>query len=400
MSSPAGASHPACPTVLMLLTNAYDPDPRVRQEAMSLIEAGWHVRLLAWDRDGKSAPREAIDGVEVERVYLRSTHGRGWTQIPFYAAVYAKLLWRAARVDFDAIHCHDLDTLPAGFLAGMLRGRPVVYDSHESFPDMLTGSVPAAIRNGLTMLENWLIRRVDLVITVGDKLRRFFEQRGAQRAVVVGNWKRSEDFVTTPADRTKLRREMGIPEDALAVVSITQLLPDRKLQELFDAVDLLPGVYCIVAGSGSLEPMVRARAAQNPRIVYVGRLKPAEIPRYTCAADAIYYGFDPANPNARFSAPNKLYEALAAGLPLITGDFGEIGEVVRTHKCGIVLETYSAESVARAMTLLSDAGVRHVMGAQAERLGREDFHWNTAARTLHAEYGRFLRAKPALAAEV
>ncbi|MCC6536717.1 MAG: glycosyltransferase [Bryobacterales bacterium] len=342
-----------------------------------------------------------MDGVEVERVFLRSTHGRGWTQIPFYAAVYAKLLWRAARVDFDAIHCHDLDTLPAGFVAGLLRRRPVVYDSHESFPDMLTGSVPAAIRRGLTLLENWLIRRVAVVITVGDKLRRFFEQRGARRAVVVGNWKRSEEFAIAPADRAALRRELGIPDGALAVVCITQLLGDRKLLELFDAVDAVDNVYCIVAGSGSLEPMVRARAARNPRIIYAGRLKPAEIPRYTCAADAIYYGFDPANPNARFSAPNKLYEALAAGLPLITGDFGEIGEVVRTHGCGIVLETYSAESVARAMSTLQDEATRREMGARAHRLGREEFHWNAAERTLHAEYGRLLRrGKLALAAGV
>jgi len=51
----------------------------------------------------------------------------------------------------------------------------------------------------------------------------------------------------------------------------------------------------------------------------------------------VYYGFDPNNPNARFSAPNKLFEALAAGKPLVTGDFGEIGEVVRESECGVIL---------------------------------------------------------------
>lgn len=61
-------------TILMLLTNAYDPDPRVRQEALALIGMGCRVRLLAWDRDLKAPAAECMEGVEVERVFLSSTH--------------------------------------------------------------------------------------------------------------------------------------------------------------------------------------------------------------------------------------------------------------------------------------------------------------------------------------
>ena len=56
---------------------------------------------------------------------------------------------------------------------------------------------------------------------------------------------------------------------------------------------------------------------------------PPRSPHYTCASDVIYCGFDPAMPNFRFAAPNKLFEALAAGKPLITPDIGEIGDLVR-----------------------------------------------------------------------
>ena len=73
------------PAVLMLLTNAYDPDPRVRQEALALIRMGCRVRLLAWDRDSKSPKFECMEGVEVERVFLPSVHGRGNTQLFFYS---------------------------------------------------------------------------------------------------------------------------------------------------------------------------------------------------------------------------------------------------------------------------------------------------------------------------
>ena len=117
------------PVVLMLLTNAYDPDPRVRQEALTLIKMGCSLRLLAWDRDRKRAAREYMEGVEVERLFLRSSHGRGNTQLLFYAWLYVRLLWRGLRVPFDVIHCHDLDTLPLGFILGKLKRKPIVYDA-------------------------------------------------------------------------------------------------------------------------------------------------------------------------------------------------------------------------------------------------------------------------------
>src|SRR5216683_2778028 len=140
------------PAVLMLLTNAYDPDPRVRQEALALIRMGCRVQLLVWDRDLKSPRFERMEGVEVERVFLPSVHGRGNTQLFFYAWLYVKMLWRGRQSSFDVVHCHDLDTLPLGFVLGKLKRKPIVYDAHESFPDMLSGSVHPIVKRGVCLI--------------------------------------------------------------------------------------------------------------------------------------------------------------------------------------------------------------------------------------------------------
>jgi len=377
-------------TILMLLTNAYDPDPRVRQAALSLTAMGCRVRLLAWDRDLKRPARECMEGVDVDRVFLRSTHGRGATQILFYAGLYLKMFWRGLRTPFDAIHCHDLDTLPLGFLLGTLRRKPIVYDAHESFPDMLEGSVPRAVQRGLLILENVLIRRIDLLITVGEKLRRHFAERGAARSVVVGNWKRLEDFARTREQVAQIRAQVGVPDDALLIVCITQLLPDRKIDELLAAAADAPDVYVVVAGSGVLEERIRRAAAVNPRVIFKGFISGGLIADYTCAADAIYYGFDPVNPNARFSAPNKLYEALAAGRPLITGDFGEIADVVRAAKCGIVLPAYSPAHISNAFAVLRDPALSSDMAHNAAQTGRASLNWDKAEEILYREYSTLL----------
>ena len=381
----------------MLLTNAYDPDPRVRQEALTLIRLGYRVHLIAWDRDIKAPPSECLEGVEVERVFLRSTHGRGTIQIFFYAYLYLKLLSRGFRTSFDAVHCHDLDTLPLGFLLGKLKRKPVVYDAHESFPDMLEESVHPRVRLGLVKLENFLIRRVDLLITVGEKLRRHFAARGAKHSVVVGNWKQLQDFSRTEAEKLEVRHRLGIPDGATVVICITQLLKDRKLEELLAAVDQCSDVYVVIGGKGALEGRVREAASRNRRVLYVGFVSGNEIADYTCAADAVYYGFDPQNPNARYSAPNKLYEAIAAGRPLITGDFGEIADVVREAHCGIVLPSYSPDSLREALLRLQDRAARTVMAENATDYGKTAANWGRAQEILRREYGCLLSQAEGLA---
>ncbi len=377
-------------TILMLLTNAYDPDPRVRQEALALLGMGCRVRLLAWDRDLKAPAVQNMEGVEVERVFLHSTHGRGATQIFFYAWLYLKMLWRGMRTPFDVVHCHDLDTLPLGFLLGKLKRKPIVYDAHESFPDMLEGSVPRAVQSGLERLENFFIRRIDLLITVGEKLRRHFADRGARHSVVVGNWKRLSDFSRSTEEIREIRRRIGIPDGALAVVCITQLLRDRKIEEFLCAVNEGSNVYAILGGRGVLEELVTRKAAENPRIRFMGFATGKQIADYTCAADVVYYGFDPANPNARFSAPNKLYEALASGRPLITGDFGEIADTVRSAECGIVLPEYSAEEIRKAFAALENPQIWNAMAGNAGRCGRTTMNWEKGEEILYREYSAML----------
>ncbi len=374
----------------MLLTNAYDPDPRVRQEALALIRMGCTVRLLAWDRDGTGARVECLEGVHVERVFLSSRHGRGTMQLFFYAWLYLKMLWLGWRTSFDVVHCHDLDTLPLGFLLGKMKRKPIVYDAHESFPDMLEGNVHAGVRHELVRLENFLIRRTDLLITVGEKLRRHFAERGARRSVVVGNWKRLEDFLRSEGQNLEVRRRLGIPAGAMLLVCITQLLKDRKIEELLQAIDECGDVHAIIGGKGVLEEIVRRRAEKNPRIHYAGFVRGKEIADYTCASDVVYYGFDPENPNAKFSAPNKLFEALAAGRPLITGNFGEIADVVRQASCGMVLPAYNAPEIRKALDALQDGEARNSMARNAKRLGAAEMNWEKGEEILHREYSELL----------
>jgi Glycosyl transferase 4-like domain len=180
--------------VLMLLSNCFNPDPRVQAEARSLAQNGYEVLILAWDRERQRPMRELVDDILVERIRIRSVHNRGATQTFYIAAANAIMALRGLRYRFDVVHAHDFDTLPAAYFLGSPRRKPVIYDSHEDYAGMLHGFVPVWMQQCIRWVENRFVSRVDLLITVGERLRRHFELRGCRRSVVVGNWKAPNEF--------------------------------------------------------------------------------------------------------------------------------------------------------------------------------------------------------------
>jgi glycosyltransferase involved in cell wall biosynthesis len=370
--------------ILMLVSNAFDPDPRVQREAAALVQSGYHVTILCWDRDLKSIPSACIDGIYVERIRIASTHGRGVVQLYFLMLFWLLAFSRALRKKFDIIHAHDFDTLPLGYILSRCRKAKLVYDAHESYVGMLH-SLPELLKRSIYHTETWMLKRTDLVITVGEILRSHLLQRGAIKAAVVGNWQDPELFRFNNGDLDDVRRRLQIKADRTVLCYIAHLGNERQVPQLIEAVRRSPRVHLVLGGNGPCREMALEAANQSENISYLGLVDPDLIPLYTAASDAVFYGFDPAYPNANFSAPNKLFEALAAGKPILTCNFGEIGNIVSSEGCGIILPDYSVESIESALQeLRTPAAVR--MSDAARKLGETQYNWPKARSILLKEY--------------
>lgn len=372
--------------VVMLLTNCYGPDPRVDMEAKALMAGGYAVTVVAWDRERRKPAREISGGILVERIVVRSTHGRGSTQLPFLILFWWKAFWSLLFREFDVLHCHDFDTLPLGFALAKLRGKRVIFDAHESFAEMLGANVRRTAKRMIVAVENLLLPHLDLLITVGEKLGRAYRDRGARKVCIVGNWKRLEDFTLDQTVLAQARDRLGVPQDKLVISFISWLGPERKLLPLLEAVRDDPEVFLLLGGRGPMEREARRAAEINPRILWLGFVPPKDIPLYTCLSDAVFYGFDRENPNSQYSAPNKLFEALAAGKAVLTGDFGEIGHIVREWRCGVVMDETTPQAIQRAFSILKDEDRVREYGQNARLAATERYNWKTAAWLLINAY--------------
>lgn len=372
--------------VLMLLTNAFEPDPRVHQEAVSLVQNGYDVTLLCWDRDYKALPCEVIDGIKIERIYVRSTHGRGSTQVFFLLLFWWRAYTQAISKGFEVVHCHDFDTLPLGYLLAKKKKSKLVYDAHESYVDMLE-TLPRFFKKIIYAAENFFLKRVDLLITVGEILKEAFDKRGAKRTCVVGNWKDPENFRFPEEVLEAEKRNLKISSDQLVISFISNLGNERQLPQLIKAVLDNPGFFLIIGGDGPCQEIAAEAAQHYPNIAYLGRVPPSRVPIYTAVSDVVFYGFDSTNPNSKYSAPNKLFEALAAGKAVLTGDFGEVGRIVKDTECGLITKKFTKEEIKKNLSSLRpDILSRYKENSKKNAL--EKYNWQNACITLLEQYSR------------
>jgi glycosyltransferase involved in cell wall biosynthesis len=283
---------------------------------------------------------------------------------------------------------------PLPILLGRLKLEASCLDSREDYAGMLHGIVLFWMGRWIRWVENRFVRRVDLLITVGERLRRNFELRGCRRSVLVGNWKVPNEFRLSREVRTSVRRELGISDSALLLCFIGQLDKERRIRELLEAVAARPQVHLIVGGAGPELRTVQEYAQARSNIHYVGYLDAAGLRAYTWASDVIYYGTDNVNPNFRYSAPNKLFEALAAGKCIISGHFGEVEGIVSGTGCGVLVDDFSVAEIVRALDLCSIPDLLRRCQSNASRAGETLYTWERAEQQLLRSYEDLFNSDP------
>jgi glycosyltransferase involved in cell wall biosynthesis len=315
--------------VLMLLTNPFRPDPRVHREAKALVKAGYGVTIFAWDRDGGSAEREGVDGICIARAGPRAGWGTALSVLPGLILFSFKAVMFGLRSRPSVVHAHDFDTLMSGVLISKMSGSRLVYDAHEGYSDMIAPTVPKWASSMVRRIEMDMARKSDLVVTVNSLFKGEFENGGARSVEVVGNLPDSYG-ISEPERLESLRKEMGAG-DRTIVLYVGVLEPQRALIELIRAFKALPSekYFLAVGGYGTLESAIKAEAKGMKNFKFLGRVAATDVLTYSAASDALFAVYDPSNNNNRKGAPNKLYEALHLGKPIIVaeGTFAETESV-------------------------------------------------------------------------
>lgn len=368
--------------VVMLLSNDGASDPRVEKEAVALVRSGREVVVVAWDRAGTQPQREERDGYRIERIGPRAAHGGGARNLPRYREFWRDAARRAAELSPDVIHCHDLDTAPAGLSAlKRLGGGPkLVLDFHElyRFSRMVPqhGIVGIAARSAVRLVERRAIPRADVVLTVSPGQVQYYRDAGAREVVLVEN--------APDLDRYRVVRR-DEPDFVTCFIGQKRYLPG--LVSLIEAVQLDERLHALIVGGGPAEDAVAEAARGKQRVEVHGRVGYSEIAALYDRCDAVYACYDNALENWRTAFPVKVMEGMACGLPVVVAKGSWVAEYVEEHHIGVCADGADASDVAGALLSLSEGRPEaRAMGERGRALAEAGLNWAAAAARLVAVY--------------
>lgn len=376
------------PSTLMLLSNPYRPDPRVLIEARALVGAGMKVQLIVWDREGSRPTRASEDGIDVTRLGPRARSRSPKDMLTRLPRFWIGAMLESRKHRFDLVHANDFDTLPLGFAISRLHGMPLLYDAHELYAKMIEPDV-GGISKLIWMWERCCAKRADAVITVSESLADGLSKGRKDRAHVVST---SQDpSILKGVDVRNLREKYGLK--GFVVSYLGSLEPGRFVEELLAAFGPNEGITVLIAGSGTLQPMVEKAAAQNPAIRFIGVVDTDEALRLTYASDLVVAMMDPSNPNNRVGTPGKIINALACGRPMITNEGLQIAEKIRQANAGVIVP-YDKGNFRAAVQAISRASKELIeMGRKGRDLYDREYSWERSRQELLAVYGSLLKTR-------
>jgi glycosyltransferase involved in cell wall biosynthesis len=302
----------------------------------------------------------------------------------------------AAAPEADVYHGHDLTGLPAAVRARALHGGVVVYDSHEFFLESGSNAArPAWAKWIVGRLERRLAIGATALVTVNRTLGQILQKRlSLLRVVVVHNCPPRWDPPPSPPD--PLRTTAGLAAGTPVVLYHGGFSRDRGLLELADAM-LQPGLeaaHLIFLGFGPLEGALQARAREaraGGRIHVLAAVPPDQLPDWVAAADVGAMPNQPRTANELLSTPNKLFESLAVGLPVVSSDFPERRAIVMEDPdgpLGAMCDPTDIRSIAAAIRSILDLepAERADLRARCLRAAHDRWNWETESAKLVALY--------------
>ena len=362
------------PKILMLTTDQAI-DRRILLEADALTADGWDVTVLAMPGSGPEHPNV----VRVTPSGWTTSLQKEWTLLSLYRFArrwismngtwgrrLRSLVWRrwisphefarrlmlpdALRHPADVVVAHDLPVLPTAAETAKRHGAKLVYDSHELYCEQ---ELEPRLQRMWSAVERRTIGACDAVITVNPSIARELMTRyGLSRVEVVENAERADG--PAPAKGRLFHEAFGL--DAAVVVVLFQggLIAGRNLEALVDAMAFVttPAVHLAFLGDGALTGKLSRRAETlgiGSRVHFHPAVAQDGLLHYTASADLGVIPYQPTCLNNLYCTPNKLFEYVAAGVPMLATDLPELRRLIAGNDIGLMIDTASPAAIARAI---------------------------------------------------
>ncbi len=293
----------------------------------------------------------------------------------------------------DLYHAMTSTRIPVGLALGRRDRAKVVYDAADIYLD--SGELAALRGPGrwfLARAERRAARTADRVVTVSDAYASVMEGRfSVEYPLVVMNC--SYRFTPSEAPARRFHRLLRLSDDQRVVLYQGMFFAHRGIEQLVEAIADVPRSVLVLMGAGPLDYELRAlaaRASTADRVRVVPPVPPEELLDWVASADVVVVPIQPTTLNHRLSTPNKLFEAMAAGVPVVATDLPGMAPIVRDTGCGVLVDPADLGALAVAIRGIIEAPeeVRDMFRRRALQAATETYNWESQLTRLLDEYTR------------
>ncbi len=374
--------------VVMIRSNPIRPYPRLEKMANAIRKMGNEVLVLAWDRVANYPPKKETltlkdSKVRIIRVGIKGEFSGGFKKNAVGLIKFERFLYfwlKKHREEYDIIHAYDFD---CGYVAAKISkkyGKKLVYDIADYYVDShnLKGSF---IGNIIERKEIAVINGADVTIICSEKRKKQICASKPKRLVVIHNtpdismeFDVEEKVIQSSSEKYKLVY-VGVLGRNRFIDKIAEVVGEREDCE-----------FHIGGFGGGLEPLFEAYASKYKNVFFYGRIPYEQTIALEKECDALCAIYDPSVPNHVYAAPNKFYEALALGKPLLMARGTGMSEVVQEYGLGVVMD-YSKEALSEAISsLIKTRDKASEIGQRAKELYVRQYSWTEMEKRINSLY--------------
>ncbi|MCR5014556.1 MAG: glycosyltransferase [Bacteroidales bacterium] len=367
--------------VIVSVINDLVTDQRVNKSCLTLQKMGYDV-LLVGRKQRKSPPMD-------QRTYASHRMRLLFEKGPlFYAEYNIRLFFFLLFHRAQLLLSNDLDTALPNYFVSKMKGIPMIYDSHEYFTETPELVGRPRVQKVWKRIEGFVVPRLKEMITVCDSIADLFHEKYGVTCHVIRN------IPPRASLPEKVQRSaLDLPEDKhLLVLQGSGINIQRGAEELVEAMRYLDDCFLMIIGGGDVLPMLKEMVGQwhlEDRVRFLPRMPYSKMMQYTQLAEFGFVLDKDTNLNYRFCLPNKLFDFIQAGVPVVASHLVEVEKIIRKYDIGTFIADHDPKTIAETIRQgLGDEGRREVW-QHGLALAAEELCWENEQQTLIEIYKHY-----------
>jgi glycosyltransferase involved in cell wall biosynthesis len=388
----------------MILDEEFPPDPRVENEAITLIAAGHEVHLYCLEFGGRKSERAIYKGIHLHRYgvgkWLRSLSALAYTLPLYHLLLKSSISNFITQSKLEVLHVHDIRSARTVFWCNKKSKLPVVLDLHENRPEIMKFYAHVRTWFGRLLIHpSWwkkreyeYIRKANRVIVVTEAARDYYvEQVGkpAKQFVIVPNSVRKEFYENYQLDEEIVERYKK--DFTLLYLGDTGLRRGLKtaIAGMPAILKSVPNARLVIVGASKDDDALKAYAEELGVADFVdhcGWQDFSLFPSFILASDV---GICPLHRNLHHDTTyaNKIFQSMAFGKPVVVSDAIAQARLVEKYDCGEVFTALDTTGYVTSVVKLHDDHTRYELASgNGHDAIQRDLRWEVFAKELQAIY--------------